>query len=145
MRSGNRRRRAFTLIEVLLVIVILGMLAGVVVVTMSGTQEGAKVDTTKIKIDKVINKLKEYNLHVNEYPTEEQGGLQALLTKPAFDEEKKGEKWRGPYVRPEDLKDGWNNDLKYELADEEAGDTTRKAPPRLVVRDQRRGRERRRR
>ena len=52
----NRKRnqlKGFTLIEVLLVIVIIGLLAGVLVVTIGGTREGAEIDTTKLLIQKM--------------------------------------------------------------------------------------------
>ena len=105
--------RAFTLIEVLLVILIIGMLAGVLVVTIGGQREGAQIDTTELKVKKVANKLEEFNLNVGRYPTSDEG-LDALIRKPAFDDETTGEKWRGPYLQSVDLKDAWNRTLNYE-------------------------------
>lgn len=113
--STLRRRsasRAFTLIEVLLVIVIIGMLATVLIVTVGGTQDKARIDTTKLNIDKIARKLDQYNLDIGRYPNESDGGLEALMKEPA-DEELK-EKWAGPYVRSAELKDAWGNDLNYE-------------------------------
>jgi general secretion pathway protein G len=125
MKVRHTKRRGFTLIEVLLVIVILGMLATVAVVTLSGTREGAKVDITDTKIKKLKGPLETYNSHLGRYPTEEDGGLQALMTQPTFEDEDQASKWRGPYVQPEDLQDAWNNDLKYELVEQEVGGRTR--------------------
>jgi general secretion pathway protein G len=116
-RFARQNSRAFTLIEVLLVILIIGMLAGVVVVTISGTSEGARVDTTRLKVQKVGNKVEEYYIHVGHYPTESEGGIEALRTRPSFDDEKTAEKWRGPYVKSQELTDAWNNKLNYEPAD----------------------------
>ena len=79
-------RRAFTLIEVLLVIVIIGMLATVLVVTIGGQQEGAAIDTTKIKVQKVATKVNEYQLAMGAFPTEADGGLKALVERPADEE-----------------------------------------------------------
>lgn len=107
-------RKGFTLIEVLLVIVIIGMLAAVLVVTIGGTQDGARVDTTKLTIQKIESKIQTYYMHVGSYPTEGEGGLEALRTKPSFEDEKTGEKWRGPYVKSQELKDAWGNALNYE-------------------------------
>lgn len=112
-------RRAFTLIEVLLVIVIIGMLATVLVVTIGGQQEGAAVDTTKVLVQKVAGGVLQYQMAVGRFPTEADGGLKALINKPA--DEEIAEKWRGPYVTSSDLKDAWGNDLNYEPM--EAGET----------------------
>ena len=116
----NRRRNrthGFTLIEVLLVIVIIGLLAGVLVVTIGGTREGAEVDTTKLLIQKIENKVQEYYMHVGTYPTEAEGGLNALVAAPNFDDEKTAEKWRGPYVQTRELNDAWGNPLNYEAGE----------------------------
>lgn len=117
MNVRNTRDRAFTLIEVLLVILIIGMLAAVLVVTIGGTREGAQIDTTKLMVDKVAGKIEQYNIDVGHYPTESEGGLQALRTKPNFDEEKAAERWRGPYVQSRELTDAWGKTLNYELAE----------------------------
>lgn len=114
--SRNQNRKAFTLIEVLLVIMIIGMLATVLVVTIGGRREGAQAATTKLSVDKIAGKLEEYNIDVGHYPTESEGGLEALRVKPTFEDEKAGEKWRGPYVKSRELLDAWNNKFNYEPA-----------------------------
>ena len=73
MTRNHRPRGGFTLIEILLVIVIIGMLAGVLVVTIGGTREGAEVDTTKLMIQKIENKIQTYYMHVGHYPTDGEG------------------------------------------------------------------------
>ncbi len=105
-------RRAFTLIEVLLVIVIIGMLATVLVVTIGGQQEGAAIDTTKVLVQKVSGGVTQYQLAMGRLPTEADGGLNALINRPS--DEEAAEKWRGPYASTSDLKDAWGNELKYE-------------------------------
>jgi general secretion pathway protein G len=109
-----RYATGFTLIEVLLVILIIGMLAGVLVVTIGGTQDGARIDTTKLTIQKLENKVQTYYMHVGHYPTEAEGGLDALQNKPNFEDSKAGEKWRGPYVKAQELNDAWGNKVNYE-------------------------------
>ncbi len=117
MKLTTTHRQAFTLIEVLLVILIIGMLAAVLVVTIGGTQEGAKIDTTKLLIQKLDGKLKLYQTHIGHYPTESEGGLKALMVKPNFEDEKAGEKWRGPYAQQQELVDSWGNEIHYEPAE----------------------------
>ena len=70
--------------------------------------------------------LFEYRLDIGHYPTEEEGGLSALIEKPEFENEKLGDLWYGPYVKPgTTFEDPWSNALVYEPADPEfmqAGD-----------------------
>lgn len=112
------RTAGFTLIEVLLVIVIILMLAGALVVFVLPQQEGAEKNTTKLMLQQVESALDTYRLNMGRYPTEEQGGLNALVTKPTFENERQGDKWQGPYLKPgTKLEDAWGHSLKYELAD----------------------------
>lgn len=119
MSSTTRRgaAAAFTLIEVLLVLVIIGVLAGLLVVTVGGTQDRAAVDTTRLIVQKIENKLQTYYMHVGHYPTETEGGLTALVTAPTFEDEKMAEKWSGPYVVDKELLDAWGQTLNYEAVE----------------------------
>ncbi len=108
----------FTLIEILLVLVILLLLAGALIVFVLPQQEGAEKNTTKLLLNQVANALDTYRLNIGHYPTEEEGGLDALLKKPTFENERMGEKWQGPYVKPgTKLEDAWGNKLVYEVVD----------------------------
>lgn len=116
--NANRTRRGFTLIEILLVIAILGMLAAVLAVVIFPKLSGAKYDITVLKVQtKIPGALNEYSLGVGHFPTEEEGGLKALLTQPTFQDETLAAKWRGPYLKEGDLKDGWERDINYEVVD----------------------------
>ena len=123
-----RIRPGFTLIEVLLVMVILAMLAGVAIVMFSGTEEGAKIDTTKLKLTAIEKALGLYNSHVKQYPTAEEGGLDALRKKPSDEEIAK--KWRGPYLT-EEPKDAWDKPFHYESVDSESSESTGGKPYKL--------------
>jgi general secretion pathway protein G len=123
----NRRRAArasgFTLIEILLVIVIILLLAGALVVFVLPQQEGAEKNTTKLLLNGIGTALDTYRLNVGHYPTEQEGGLDALLKKPNYENERLGEKWQGPYLKPgTKLDDPWGHKIRYELADRAAGD-----------------------
>ena len=129
-RHPSRRPGGFTLIEVLLVLVILGMLATVAIVALGGTREGARIDVAKRQTEQITNALDTYNLHIGHYPSEEEGGLNALLTKPSFDDEKIAEKWRGPYIK-EEPRDPWNHAFKYERSEASSDGATTGKPFRV--------------
>jgi general secretion pathway protein G len=117
-RRKLARPEGFTLIEVLLVIVIILMLAGALVVFVLPQQKGAEKNTTRLLLQQIQTALDTYRLNVGSYPTEDQGGLGALLVKPNFENEKLGEKWQGPYVKPgTKLEDAWGFKIRYELID----------------------------
>ena len=116
------------MIEILLVIVILLMLAGALVVFVLPQQEGAEKNTTKIMLSQVATALDTYRLNLGSYPTEEQGGLNALLVKPSYENERLGEKWQGPYLKPgTKLEDPWGHKLRYELVDRALQDKDKKS------------------
>ena len=114
----SKRSAGFTLIEILLVIVIILLLAGALVVFVLPQQQGAEKNTTRLLLSSVDQALTTYRLNMGHYPTEQEGGLDALLKKPQFENEKMGEKWQGPYLKPgTSLDDPWGNKIRYELVD----------------------------
>lgn len=80
--SGLRAPRGFTLLEVMVVVVILGILAALVVPKIVGRPDEARVIAAKQDIASLQQALKLYRLDNQRYPTTEQG-LQALVMKPA--------------------------------------------------------------
>ncbi len=126
-RSPYRGAAAFTLIEILLVIVILLMLAGALVVFVLPQQKGAEKNTTRIMLQQVANALDTYRMNIGHYPSEQEGGLDALVKKPTFETESMGEKWLGPYLKPgTTLEDPWGHKVHYELNDTTAAADTEK-------------------
>jgi general secretion pathway protein G len=117
MNNTRRPRGGFTLIEVLLVLVIIAGLAAVAVVAIGGSREQANIDKTKALMGQLEGALERYHSAFNEYPTEEQGGLRALVEKPSFEDEEKARRWTQPFTRPEKLKDAWGNEFTYELVE----------------------------
>jgi len=109
--SVTRMNRAsgFTLIEVMVVIVILGVLAALIVPNVMGRGEKAKVDTTQITLKGVAGALDQYKLDNGRYPSMQDGGLDALVNQPAS-----AKNWLpGGYVKGGYPKDSWENDLQY--------------------------------
>lgn len=132
LNYGKRSARAggFTLIEILLVIVIILMLAGALVVFVLPQQEGAEKNTTRLMLNNIDNALQTYRLNMGRYPTEEDGGINALLIKPNFDNERLAAKWQGPYVKPGTrLEDPWGNPLQYEVVDRTLDTENKSGPP----------------
>ena len=113
MRSrAKSRRRAFTLLEVLMVILILGLLVALIVPSFMGTGERAKVDITTNQIKSMKSQLELFRMHCGRFPTTSEG-LGALLKAPD-DEALKG-KWAGPYLSSDQSpRDAWQHELKYE-------------------------------
>src|SRR5205085_2714894 len=78
---GARRARGFTLIEIMVVIVIIGLLAAVIVPTVMGKVDDARVAKAKADIQSLEAALSMYYLDNSKYPTSEQG-LTALVQQP---------------------------------------------------------------
>jgi len=102
----------FTLIELMVVIVILGILAGLIVPRIMGRPEEAKRLKAKMQIESLETALKLYKLDNGMYPDTEQG-LQALVEKPEVGIIPK--KWRkeGYLEKGKIPKDPWGNDFVY--------------------------------
>lgn len=108
-RAQYKKQSGFTLIEVMVVIVILGVLAALIVPNVMGRGEKAKVDTSKITLTSVANALDQYKLDNGRFPSMQDGGLEALIKQPAS-----AKNWmQGGYLKGEYPKDSWDNDLQY--------------------------------
>ena len=105
----NSRHSGFTLIEVMVVIVILGVLAALIVPNVMGRGEKAKVDTSEITLKSVAGALDQYKMDYGKFPSMRDGGLGALVNKP-----ESAKNWLpGGYVKGGYPKDSWENDIQY--------------------------------
>ena len=109
-RFGDRR--GFTLIEIMVVMVILGILAGLIIPRIMGRPEEARRTKARVQIESIETALKLYRLDSGSYPTTEQG-LQALVEPPAVG--KLPIAWReGGYLEKGKVpKDPWGNEYVY--------------------------------
>jgi general secretion pathway protein G len=105
----QRRSAGFTLLEIMVVVIIIGVLAATIIPQFMGTTHDAKVSAAKADVAQLENALERFNLHMDRYPTMDEG-LKVLVEAPAGEDKK----WRGPYIkqlRP----DPWGNPYQYRV------------------------------
>ncbi|HEY2981210.1 MAG TPA: type II secretion system major pseudopilin GspG [Anaerolineales bacterium] len=102
----------FTLLELLVVMVIIGLLAGYVGPRYFAQIGKSEVKSTRAQIDAFDKALDQYRLDTGHYPGTEQG-LEALMTRPESEP-----KWAGPYLKKAVPLDPWGNKYVYRLPGE---------------------------
>ena len=107
---GKRLTRGFTLIEIMVVVVIMGILAALVVPKLMGRTDEARIMAARQDIATLMQSLKLYKLDNGRYPTTEQG-LQALVTKPTSGPAAPG--WKAGGYIDRLPKDPWGNPYQY--------------------------------
>jgi general secretion pathway protein G len=105
--AAVRQQRGFTLLELLVVMVIIGLLAGYVGPKLFGQIGKSEVKVARAQIDGFAKSLDQYRIDTGHYPTTEQG-LDALVHQPAGEP-----KWAGPYLAKTVPKDPWGNDYHF--------------------------------
>src|SRR5438045_4280790 len=104
-----RKMVGFTLLELLVVIVIIGLLAGYVAPRYFGQIGKSKVQVARAQLDSLEKALDQYRLANRHYPSAEQG-LDALVTKPASETA-----WAGPYLQKAMPHDPWGRAQVYRV------------------------------
>jgi general secretion pathway protein G len=104
---SRSRLKGFTLLELLVVMVIIGLLAGYVGPKYFAQIGKSEVKAAKAQIDALGKSLDQYRLDVGRYPNSEQG-LAALFVKPTNEA-----KWDGPYLQKNLPNDPWGNPYVY--------------------------------
>jgi general secretion pathway protein G len=104
--------RGFTLIEIMLVVIIIGILVAMIVPNISGRSEQARKTAARTDIESNLSTaLDLYRMDVGQYPTTEQG-LDALINEPTA--APVPPQWNGPYLKKKKVpKDPWGHDYAY--------------------------------
>jgi len=112
--NNKRREHGFTLVELLLVVTIIGILAGAVMVNFGGQTQKAKIIRAKSDITSIQTALSIYEISIGSYPTSDQG-LQALVEDPGV------EGWTDPFIPKKSIKDPWGNEYRYSNPGDKSG------------------------
>jgi general secretion pathway protein G len=109
MRAPRRakRLRGFTLLELLVVILIIGLLTGIVAPRLVGQISKSEATAARAQIDAIDKALQAYRIDTGRYPNPSQS-LAALVTAPSDEP-----RWRGPYLRGAVPLDPWGNAYQY--------------------------------
>lgn len=106
-QSNRSAASGFTLMELLVVILIIGLLTGIVGPRLLGQISRSEVTTAKAQMDAFAKALEAYRLDTGHFPTAVQG-LGALATQPADEQ-----RWRGPYLQGVIPLDPWGSAYQY--------------------------------
>lgn len=104
--------QGFTLLELLVVMVIIGLLAGFVGPRYFAQIGKSEIKVARAQIDALEKSLDQFRLDTGHYPTMEEG-LEALVTRPASEA-----KWDGPYLKKNVPQDPWGNPYVYRIPGE---------------------------
>lgn len=107
-----RKVGGFTLIEMLVVLVLIGLLAGLVGPKLFGKVDSSKVQTAQTQVKMIKGALESMRLDIGRLPSTQEG--LALLTTPPQDEKTRA-RWRGPYLDGDLPLDPWDTPYQYAL------------------------------
>lgn len=116
--NRQNRQRGFTLIEIMVVVVIIGILIGLVAPNILGRVDKARVTAAKADIATLEQALEMYRLDNHNYPSTDQG-LEALVAKPGGEPAAKSWNPEGYLKKKELPKDPWGNQYQYVVPGQE--------------------------
>jgi len=97
-KTYKKQKKAFTLMELMVVIIILGLLASFVLPSLTGKSEEAKKKIVCVQMKSISQALKMYKIDNSSYPTTSEG-LNLLLTKGYFEDKKlPKDSWKQPFI-----------------------------------------------
>lgn len=108
-RKSGRESRGFTLIEIMVVVIVLGVLAAIVIPNLVGKTDDARVSRAQADISSVVTMIEAFKLDMRRYPDEEEG-LAVLREPPDSDD---ANLWKGPYAKKPIPNDPWGRPYNY--------------------------------
>ncbi len=103
------KKAGFSLIEILIAVILIGSIVAMVGPKLMQRFGKGQIGTTKISLHGIKSTLDEYFIDMGHYPTKQEGGLDALVTKPNT---KGADRYKGPYLDRVPT-DAWNNEFIY--------------------------------
>lgn len=104
-----RAQSGFTLIEIILVVMLIGIVVAFAASRILGGGDRAKVGLAKAQVQTTSDKIEQYKMDVGQYPSK----LDDLVTQPSG-----AAGWLGPYAKTIETKDPWGNAIEYKLPGE---------------------------
>jgi len=113
MRLRQRNQRGFSLIEMIVVLVIIGLIMGLVGPRLFGVSQKARIDTANTQVKMLRGVLTTMQLDLARFPSAQEG--LTLLVSPPNDPQVRS-KWRGPYLDDDKVPlDPWGNPYQYSV------------------------------
>ncbi len=109
-RPSIRQQHGFTLLEMIVVLVIIGLIMGLVGPRLFGQADKAKVQTAETQVKMLRGAVQTMRLDIGRVPTQEEG-LKLLVTAPS--DTRIAKRWQGPYLDEDVPLDPWGNPFQY--------------------------------
>lgn len=119
-QAARRQARAFTILELMIVLAILLAILGIALYNVLGSDEKAKKKITLVQIKAMEGALEYFKADMKRLPTEDEG-LAALWSRDAIADEEERSKWAGPYLKEPRPKDQWDHAWIYRAPSEIEG------------------------